>query len=184
MEWVLTLPIIVVMIAVLYQALMFERDVFNKMNIARYQAFKEAHERQNVDGMAEYEIFQVEVQGEKVGDLTSFSIPAQTVDPERRYGPRTYHFPCGTKRYFPGGSIAETALDVAEVAMVVADHYEDTAEYVDDVTDALGEVGNAADAIPCEQAQEFFNGMGDVADVAGMIEDYVTDVENLIGMFF
>lgn len=159
-EWVLTLPIVVVLIAVLYQALMFERDVFNKMNVARYEAFKQAHEGQNEEGMKEYEILEIKTQGSKIGELTSFTIPAQTVDPEKRYGPKTYYFPCGTKRFFPGGDTGETVLDVLETVAVVIDHFEWSAKASEAWGNGMGAIGDVAGAIPCEEASEGLNSLG------------------------
>lgn len=163
-EWVLTLPILILLIAVLYQALMFERDVFNKMNLMRYEAFKRAHEGQNVEGMAEYSILEVRTQGETLANLTGFVIPSQTVDTEHRYGPKTFYFPCGTKRFFPGGDTGETILDVFEIAAVIVDHYETTAKFVAKGAEAIGKVGEFASAVPCEDASEAIGELTGVLD--------------------
>lgn len=143
MEFVVSLIWIVFLAAVLFQALHFELDVFNKMGELRYKVFQTA--RQNQDTTSGRMISDT-IQGKDLGDLVGFTIPAQNIDSSLHYGPKTFSVFCGSKKWFPGGDAAETALDVAIGLGLAADHMEDYSGFAntafDALSSALGAVGS------------------------------------------
>lgn len=143
MEFVIALFWIVALAAVLFQALHFELDVFNKMNELRYKVFHEA--RQNQDTTSG-RMIDDSIEGKNLGDLTGYSLPAQDADSSLHYGPKKFYVFCGSKKFFPGGDGGETALDVAITAGLIADHYEDTSGFAGTAFDFLS---TAFGAVPC-----------------------------------
>jgi hypothetical protein len=143
MEFVVSLIWIVFLAAVLFQALHFELDVFNKMGELRYKVFHTAREDQDTTAGR---MINDSIQGKDLGDLVGFTIPAQDIDSSLHYGPKTFSVFCGSKKWFPGGDAAETALDVAIGLGLAADHMEDYSGFAntafDALSSALGAVGS------------------------------------------
>lgn len=143
MEFVLALFWIVALAAVLFQALHFELDVFNKMGELRYKVFHTARQDQDTTSGR---MISDSIQGKNLGDLVGYTIPAQEIDDSLHYGPKEFSVFCGSKKWFPGGDAAETALDVAITAGLIADHYEDTSGFAgtafDFLSTAFGAVGD------------------------------------------
>jgi hypothetical protein len=143
MEFVLALFWIVALAAVLFQALHFELDVFNKMGELRYKVFHTARQDQDTTSGR---MINDSIQGKNLGDLVGYTIPAQEIDDSLHYGPKEFSVFCGSKKWFPGGDGAETALDVVIGLGLAADHMEDYSGFAgtafDALSTALGAVGS------------------------------------------
>ena len=118
-EFVFAMLWIIALASVLFQALHFELDVFNKMNTLRFKVFKDARENQPTTS---YRTINQSIQGKPLSDLTGYRVPFQTVDQSLKYGPKRFYVNCGTK------SVAgpfTTAFKALAVAGLIADHFED-----------------------------------------------------------
>lgn len=121
-EFVFAMLWIIALASVLFQALHFELDVFNKMNTLRYEAFKEARENQNTTA---YRTINKSAQGKPLSDLTGYQVPFQTVDQSQFYGPKKFYVGCGTKTNAILGGLM-TGFKVAAVGGLLLDHYQPT----------------------------------------------------------
>ena len=93
-EFALVLFILVAAIAGFYQALHFELDVFNRINLLRYNVMRKAHNDQPGTTKAfpsESMTFRT------VDQLLPFEVPLQIVDPTLAYGPKRFVYRQGTK---------------------------------------------------------------------------------------
>jgi hypothetical protein len=139
-EFVFILLIILGLAAVLYQAMHFELDVFNKMGMLRYKVMKEAHEDQDETEMET--IDNITVQGKNLDDLTPYSPPLQDVDGTMHYGPKKLVIKHGTK-YWDPISFMHSFWEWSGLLLLT--HEEDAANAIDSV---LGSIGDMADSIP------------------------------------
>ncbi len=148
-EFVFALVFLIAMAAVLFQALQFELDVFNKTWTTRYDLFEAAREDEPDNRPR---MISEPIEGKRLGDLTPFSVPFQATDLEARYGPKQVYVQCGTKYFFPGGDTAETIYDLALVGLLVADHLEQSSGNVEQVFSAVsgltGALASACNAMP------------------------------------
>lgn len=136
-EFVLCLIVVIGLASVLFQALHFELDVYNRSNLARYLALRDVHDDPSEK---EPETISTEIRGEDIGTLVPYSIPGQDIDSTLHYGPRNFIVRRGTKAFDPIGPIVVGALALA----LAADHIEDTsgnmgtaAGVIDDFLDQL-----------------------------------------------
>lgn len=129
-EFVLAMIVVIGLASVLFQALHFELDVYNRSNVARYIAMRAVHDNPSDK---DPENVQTPIRGQDIGTLVPYSIPGQDLDSTLHYGPRNFTVRRGTKAFDPIGPIVIGALAVA----LAADHYEDTS----------GNMGTAAGAI-------------------------------------
>jgi hypothetical protein len=134
-EFVLCMLVVIGLASVLFQALHFELDVYNRSNLARYIAIQKVHDDPSD---REPESVETEIQGENIGTLVPYNIPGQDIDSTLHYGPRNFVVRRGTKAFDPIGPVITVAL----AAALAADHYEDSS----------GNMGSAASAI-----SEFLN---------------------------
>lgn len=130
-EFVFCLIIVIGLASVLFQALHFELDVYNRSNIARYLALRDLHE--NPSGR-EPETISKAIRGEDIGTLVPYSIPGQDVDSTLHYGPRNFTVRRGTKGYDPIGPVVVGALAVA----LGLDHIEDSSGTMGAAAGAIG----------------------------------------------
>ncbi|MHB0968175.1 MAG: hypothetical protein ACYC7A_06870 [Thermoanaerobaculia bacterium] len=143
MEFVVALVWIIALTALIYQALHFELDVFNKLGELRYRVFRMA--RQNQDSTKGRMISEA-VEGKQLGEIVPYTVPGQYVDSTLRYGPKNFYIHCGTRKWFPGGDGVETTLKGAIIAGLVTDHAKVVPEWMGT---ALGEVHSVLGEIPC-----------------------------------
>jgi len=129
-EFVLALIVVIGLAGVLFQALHFELDVYNRSNLARYIALRAVHDDPSDK---EPESVETPIRGEDIGTLVPYVIPGQDIDSTIHYGPRNFVVRRGTKGFDPIGPIVVGALAIA----LAADHYEDTS----------GNMGTAAGVI-------------------------------------
>jgi hypothetical protein len=125
-EFVLALFFLIALTAMLFQALHFERDVFNQSMIARFEFFKEAHTNQDDTPCRSFDIA---FQGKELGDI-GFEVPGQTIDESIHYGVKRYRGERGSK-YIDTFSMAHEFF--VWTAVMLPDHYEETAGNVDDL---------------------------------------------------
>jgi hypothetical protein len=137
LEFVLVFMFIIAVTALLFQALQFELDVFNKSFLARYKLLHEAHKDQ--DKTEGHEISQV-IQGKNLSDITPYKVPFQDADLTMHYGPRTLYGRGGTK-YWDPLPLHDTA---AFWAILNADHLEDTSGHISQV---VGYVSSVTDLV-------------------------------------
>lgn len=143
MEFVLVLPLLVFFIAVLYQALMFELDVYNKMGELRYKVFHRAHEEQNE--IVGSELIDEQIEGEPLSEIIGFEIPGQELEADFTYGPKHFYMRRGTKSALPDW--VATALDIAIAAGLVADIYEGSSGHMGDAFESLDTVTSTFNSI-------------------------------------
>jgi hypothetical protein len=124
-EFVLCLFLLLAFVAVMFQALHFELDVFNQSALLRYRALQRARESQDTTDAAL--LTDVAVQGKNLGDLTFFSVPLQEADRNQHYGPKHLVIRHGTKYWDPIPFLHETWTFSL---MLAADHYQDTSGVV------------------------------------------------------
>jgi hypothetical protein len=98
-EFVLCLFLLLAFVAVMFQALHFELDVFNQSALLRYRALQRARESQ--DTTEATLVTDVAVQGKNLGELTFFSVPLQEADMSQHYGPKHLVIRHGTKYWDP-----------------------------------------------------------------------------------
>jgi hypothetical protein len=124
-EFVLCLFLLLAFVAVMFQALHFELDVFNQSALLRYRALQRARESQ--DTTEATLVTDIAVQGKNLSDLTFFSVPLQEADLNQHYGPKHLVIRHGTKYWDPISPLHETWTFSA---MLAADHYEDSSGFV------------------------------------------------------
>jgi hypothetical protein len=138
-EFVLAFLFVLAVVSVLFQALHFELDVFNKSLLARYELLKEARQNQDdTDG----HLISKEVEGKRLGDLLGFNVPFQDTDLDAKYGPKQLWTRHGTKYWDPAGSVGHS--QAVFFGLLAVDHYEDSAGYVGDL---FGMLQPAIDAL-------------------------------------
>jgi hypothetical protein len=142
-EFVFSLMIIIALSSLLYQAMNFELDVYNKSAAARYDLFRKAH--QGDESQTDGEDISSPITGKNLSDVTSYRVllqPSTGGLASLHYGPRTYYGYHGTKYWdvLPGIS---GILDV----LLLADHYEDTAGKAADVVGEFDSILNALNSI-------------------------------------
>lgn len=142
-EFVFAMLWIICLASVLFQAMHFELDVFNKMNTLRYNVFKVARENQNTTA---YRTINQSIQGKPLSDLTGYRVPFQTTDQSLFYGPKKFYVGCGTKTNAFIGP-ATTAFKVAAVIGLTADHYEPTSGNFGTVISGLSSVTGAVGGV-------------------------------------
>lgn len=136
MEFIFAMLILMGIIAVLFQVLHFELDVFNKTMMTRYKLLETARENEDT---TRPRMISEEIEGKQLGDLIPWEVPFQSSSVSHlKYGPKSVYWQCGTKYFFPGGDVAEVAYKVAVAGLLTADHYEDTAGHVETVFSGLG----------------------------------------------
>jgi hypothetical protein len=135
MEFVLILLMMCAFAAVLFQGLLFERDVFNKSLQARYKILHDAREDQDETEMTDID---TTFQGKNLEDILGFEVPIQEVDGSLHYGPKTLHMKHGTKYWDPLGAIGHS--EIAFFALLTVDHYEPTSGHVGDAFDFLHDI--------------------------------------------
>jgi hypothetical protein len=138
-EFIFAIVMLVTIAAVLFQALHFELDVFNKTMVARYELLRKA--RVNEISKERGPISQ-QIVGKWIDDVVPYRVPFQPDNLNIRYGPKYIHTECGTKYTFP---LPEGLYDGGLIALLVLDLYESTAGNIgtvfgpiESVTSALG----------------------------------------------
>ena len=131
--------ILIALAAVLFQGMMFERDIFNKTMVARYKLLEQA--RQN-EHKTRPRMIDETIEGEQLGDLIPYEVPFQA-DSSLRYGPKKVYLQCGTMHMFPGGDDGVTGWKAGITGMLILDHYEDTAGYAQQVLSGVGSITGA-----------------------------------------
>lgn len=139
-EFVFALVILLAFVAVLFQALHFELDVFNKVGLLRYRALKTA--RQSQDKVEPYYISDITIEGKELGDLTFYTVPFQEDDLTQHYGPKRLVVRRGTQHWDPVPFLHEEWHFAAPLAL---DHYEPTSGKFGD---GFGLLNKIADQIP------------------------------------
>lgn len=141
MEFVIALVWIIALSALIFQALHFELDVFNKMGELRYRVFRTV--RQNQDS-TKGRMISESIEGKQLSEIVPFAVPGQYVDATLRYGPKNFYIHCGTRKWFPGGDGVETGLKGTIIAGLLTDHAKIVPEWMgtalDGVHSALGEI--------------------------------------------
>lgn len=137
-EFVLSLIFLIGMCAVLFQALHFELDVFNRSAIARYELFKEAREDA---AETDPEEISEEIRGKDIGELVPYRIMGQNLDESLHYGPKQFRMKKGTNRWDPISGLHEFWQLAIPLAL---DHYEDSAGHIGD---AFGAISPLLDAL-------------------------------------
>jgi len=123
-EFVFSLLLLAAFTAVLFQALHFELDVFNKSAGLRYRSLMHARENQE---RTEPELLRdVRAQGKDIRNLTFFTVPLQDVDLSLHYGPKRLVIRHGTRYWDPSPIHSQGAFEAA----LLFDHYEDSAGYI------------------------------------------------------
>lgn len=138
-EFVFVLLIILGLAAVLFQAMHFELDVFNKMGMLRYRVMKEARRDQHETNMTT--ISNITVQGKNLDDLTEYAPPLQDVDGSMHYGPKKLVIKRGTKYWDPIPFHSFWAWS----GLLLLTHQENAADAISTALDALGDM---LDSIP------------------------------------
>lgn len=137
-EFVLAFMFIIALTAVLFQALHFELDVFNRSMLARYELLKEArHDQEETDG---HNISKT-IEGETLADLIGFEVPFQDTDTSQRYGPKQIYTRHGTKYLDPLGDVLHEDWQFA--ALLLPDHYEPTSGYIGQAFEVLSQITGA-----------------------------------------
>jgi hypothetical protein len=139
-EFVLCLFLLLAFVAVMFQALHFELDVFNQSALLRYRALQRARESQ--DTTEATLVTDVAVQGKNLGDLTFFSVPLQEADLNQHYGPKHLVIRHGTKYWDPLPELHSTFSFSIPLA---ADHVQETSGHVSQPFEFLDKL---ADNIP------------------------------------
>lgn len=93
-EFFLALLIVLIGVSALYQALFFERDVFNRLNYLRFAAMNLVHANQE-NTTRTYS--HVDSEFQRLADVTPYEIPMQAADTDMRYGPKALDVRYGTK---------------------------------------------------------------------------------------
>lgn len=146
LEFLFALLFLIALISLLFQALHFELDVFNKSNETRYRFFEKAHKNQHTTELGD---IQEELEGEKLKDLIPYTVlfqPSGEIG-NLQFGPRYLRGKRGTEYW----SLATLpGLEYAFIGVLVADHYEKTAGKV---TDILGQFTNILSGALGNQSQ-------------------------------
>jgi hypothetical protein len=135
-EFIFAMLVLMGMIAVLFQVLHFELDIFNKTMIARYKLLEEA--RQDED-TTRPRMITTTIEGKAIEDLIPWTVPFQSTSGEK-YGPKEVYWKCGTQYLFPGGEAGLTGFKVGIGALMVADHIQDLSGNSETLFSALGDV--------------------------------------------
>lgn len=138
-EFVFSLVLLLAFVAVMFQALHFELDVFNKSALLRYRTLHAAREDQETTDPTW--ISDITVEGKSLRDLTFFTVPLQEIDLEQHYGPKRLVMRKGTKYWDPLPALHSTG---SFFLLLGPDHYEPTSGYVGD---AFGVLSDAVDSI-------------------------------------
>ena len=139
LEFLLALLIAISLGGLLFQALHFELDVFNRSALARHTLFEKA--KQNQPG-TDSELVSEEITGKRIGDLPVRVLEQAGTDiGDLRYGPRNFRMLRGTKAWDPLGAGLTGTLD----GMLVADHSQYLAGYVGEVLGYLSDAAGALD---------------------------------------
>ena len=136
-EFVFALVILLAFVAVLFQALHFELDVFNKSGLLRYRALKAA--RQSQEKVEPYYITDVSIEGEEIGNLTFYTVPFQEDDLTQHYGPKRLVVRRGTQYWDPLPLLHE---EWQFSAPLLLDHYEPTSGKFGDLFGLLNKIGD------------------------------------------
>jgi hypothetical protein len=139
-EFSLIMLVVIGLAAVLFQALQFERDVFNRSLLARYLAFKDAHDDPD---QIDPEDVQKEIRGKNIGDLVPYTPPGQDIDQTMHYGPKQFKIRRGTKAWDPGWTVFEVTVGL----LLAADHIEDTSGGLGAVTSVLKGITDSVDSL-------------------------------------
>jgi len=139
-EFVFGMLVLLAIVSVLYQALHFELDVFNRLNEVRYNAFRTAHRNQDT---TDDEYFGQTVQFTQLSELrwsvpqtilgfsvgtkrVKIKVPFQTgVDSNLKYPNKTFRMRKGTKCFEPY-LMRSPFYEIEMAAALLAHHYEDT----------------------------------------------------------
>jgi hypothetical protein len=135
-EFVFCMILVIGLAAALFQALQFERDVFNKSLMARYQALKDIHDSPDDK---DPETIRKTIEGKQLSELVPYTIPGQEIDGSLHYGPKKFSVRRGTKRWDPAEALHSAW---AFAGILTVDHYEDSAGYVGDMFGYLSQVTN------------------------------------------
>lgn len=139
-EFVFGMLVLLAIVSVLYQALHFELDVFNRLNEGRYNAFRTAHQDQDTTDDA---YFGQSIEFTRLGQIqwtiprtifgfsagtqrVRIEVPFQTgVDSNLQYPTKTYRMRKGTKSFEPY-LMRSPFYEIEMAAALLAHHYEDT----------------------------------------------------------
>lgn len=135
-EFVLCLLILIAFVAVVFQALHFELDVFNKTELLRYRVLHRA--KQSQDTTDPEMITDETIQGKNLGDLTFYPVPLQEIDLSQHWGPKRLVIRHGTQYWDPTPIHGEGAFFLA----LLPDHYEPTSGFVGQAFEFLADVLN------------------------------------------
>lgn len=133
LEFVLAFMFLIAITALLFQALHFELDVFNKSLLARYKLMEAAHKNQDT---TEGHVISQSIQGKNLGDVVPYKVPYQDADMNIHYGPRTVYIRQGTKYWDPLPIHSEAAFG----ALLLTDHMEDVEVNIGDKVGMLTSV--------------------------------------------
>ncbi len=134
-EFLFGLLFLIALVSLLFQALHFELDVFNKSNQTRYDFFHKAHQSQNTKSLEDID---ESLEGKKLSELVPYTVLFQPTGEigNLKFGPRKLRGKRGTKEWtvatLPG-------IEGIVVPVLAADHYEETAG---EIASALGAVGS------------------------------------------
>lgn len=124
-EFVFALLFVIALASVLFQALHFELDVFNKMGILRFKAMQRMHydNRQYDNSFGDDN---QTVTFKRLSELTSYRVIFQTADQNMRYPEKRLSYKRGTQVALP--QAFTTGVLVGVVACITGlDRFEDTA---------------------------------------------------------
>lgn len=125
-EFILAFTFIAGLACVLYQALHFELDVFNKSLLARRDLFRQARQNETGNNLSQISIT---IQGKNLSDVTFYRVLGQQTGGigSLHFGPRQYRMLRGTKRSDPLGDLHSAA---EFFGILTIDHYQDSAGYI------------------------------------------------------
>lgn len=121
-EFVFALLFLIAISSVLYQALHFELDVFNKMGILRFKSFQRMHYNNNQFNNSFNNDNQM-VSFKPLSQLTNYRVIFQTVSQSQKYADKRLYYKRGTKEAIPGG-LTTGVLVAAGVCIGTLDHIE------------------------------------------------------------
>ncbi|HUF18075.1 MAG TPA: hypothetical protein VMS12_08545 [Thermoanaerobaculia bacterium] len=140
-EFIFALLFLIALASVMYQALHFELDVFNKMGILRFKSFQRMHmnNQQFNSGFADDNQM---VSFKPLSQLTNYRVIFQTVNTNQKYPDKTLYYKRGTQPALPGG-LTTGVLVAAGICIGTLDHVESTAGNCVKPFEAINAVLNA-----------------------------------------
>ncbi len=142
-EFIFALLFLIAFSMVLFQALHFELDVFNKMGILRAKSMERMHYN-NQQFNNRFDDDSQTVSFKPLRDLTGYRVIFQTADQNMKYPDKRLSYKRGTAPALPGG--LSTALIATAIGCIgFFDHAEDSAG---NCTVPFEAINSALDAVP------------------------------------